>query len=79
MNKQSEVCPDCETCQLQPEAYSDTIEYRDRTLHLEELVCLACDHCGAEIFRPEHIRANDRLIAEAKRRTAACGRPPQGI
>ena len=63
MNKQSEICPDCETGQLQPQAYSDTIEYRDRTLHLEELVRLACDHCGAEIFRPEHICVNADLIA----------------
>ncbi len=68
MNHQPEICPDCETGHLHLDTYGDEFEYRDRTLRLEGLTCLVCNHCGAEIFRPEHIRANDRLIAEAKRR-----------
>lgn len=68
MTKHAEICPDCEIGHLQSEAYSEEIEYRDRTLRVEGLVCLVCDRCGAEIFRPEQIRANDRCIAETKRR-----------
>lgn len=68
MNNRPEICPDCETGHLHPEIYSDEIEYRDHTLCVEGLLCLRCDHCGAELFRPEQIRANDRRFAEAKRR-----------
>ncbi|MDZ7788917.1 MAG: type II toxin-antitoxin system MqsA family antitoxin [Xanthomonadales bacterium] len=68
MTYQSETCPDCEVGQLQLEAYSDEIEYREHTIRPDGLQCLVCDNCGAEIFRPEQIRHNDRLIAEAKRR-----------
>jgi HTH-type transcriptional regulator / antitoxin MqsA len=68
MSKHHEICPDCETGHLQLEHYSDEFTYRDHTMQLHDLQCLVCDHCGAEIFRPEQIRSNDRLIAEAKRR-----------
>lgn len=68
MSKQPAVCPDCEAGHLHQQSYSDKIEFRDRTLRVEGLLCLVCDQCGAEIFRPEQIRANDRAFAEAKRR-----------
>lgn len=68
MSHQPETCPDCEAGQLHSETYSDEIEHRGHTLRLDDLVCLVCDHCGSEIFRPEQIRQNDRIMAEAKRR-----------
>jgi len=68
MSQHCETCPDCEAGQLRLETYSDEIEYREHTIRLDGLQCLVCENCGAEIFRPSHIRHNDRIISEAKRR-----------
>lgn len=74
MSHQPETCPDCEAGQLRSEVYSDKIEHRGHTLRLDELVCLVCDNCAAEVFRPEEIRHNERIMAEARR--LAGGLPP---
>lgn len=68
MSNHVQTCPDCESGQLRLETYSDEVEYRDHTIRLDGLQCLVCDNCEAEIFRPEQIRQNDRIISEAKRR-----------
>lgn len=68
MKKNSDICPDCETGELYVERYSDDFEYRGQTLTVDGLECLVCDHCGAEIIRPEQIRHGDKLFADARRR-----------
>jgi len=62
MSQHCETCPDCEAGQLRLETYSDEIEYREHTIRLDGLQCLVCENCGAEIFRPSHIRHNDRIF-----------------
>src|SRR6056297_3139624 len=68
MKKHSEACPDCETGELHLERYNEEFEYHGQTLTVEGLECLTCDHCGAEIIRPEEIRHGDKLFADARRR-----------
>lgn len=68
MKKHSEACPDCETGELHLEQYSEEFEYHGQTLTVDGLECLTCDHCGAEIIRPEQIRHGDKLFADARRR-----------
>jgi len=68
MKKHSEACPDCETGELHLERYNEEFEYHGQTLTVEGLECLTCDHCGAEIIRPEQIRHGDKLFADARRR-----------
>lgn len=68
MSHQPERCPDCETGELQLEQYSDEFEYRGQTLTVDGLQCWICDHCGAEIIRPDQIRHGDKLFADARRR-----------
>ncbi|MGB0513488.1 MAG: type II toxin-antitoxin system MqsA family antitoxin [Wenzhouxiangellaceae bacterium] len=68
MNQQPEHCPDCGAGTLRLEEYSDQFEYQGRQLTVDGLQCLVCDHCDAEIIRPEQIRHGDRLYADARRR-----------
>lgn len=68
MTRHAERCPDCETGTLNLEKYSDEFEYRGRLLKVDGLQCWVCNHCGAEIIRPDQIRHGDRLFADARRR-----------
>ncbi len=68
MSHASETCPDCQTGTLRIEIYSDRFEYRGQQLAVDGLQCWLCDHCGAEIIRPDQIRHGDRVFADARRR-----------
>jgi len=68
MSHKPEICPDCHIGTLKLETYSDQFEYRDQQLVVDGLQCWTCDHCGAEIIRPDQIRHGDRLFADARRR-----------
>lgn len=67
MKNYPDVCPDCETGKLRLEQYSDEFDYRGQTLTVDGLQCFVCDHCGAEIIRPEQIRHGDKIFADARR------------
>lgn len=68
MPRHAERCPDCEKGTLKLQEYSDEFEYRGQLLKVDGLQCWICDHCGAEIIRPDQIRHGNKLFTDARRR-----------
>jgi HTH-type transcriptional regulator / antitoxin MqsA len=66
-NNTGNICTECDVGQLIPNIYSDDFQHGNKVLHVENLECFECDHCGADPIYADQIRRNQLKIADAKR------------
>lgn len=68
MSTEALFCPDCEEVAARPALRDCAITHDDRNLVVNNLECYRCGVCGTEQVRPDQIRRNQMLIADARRR-----------
>lgn len=68
MSHAPQACSNCDATALALQTYSDSFKHGKGSIEVQGLSSLVCAKCGAEIITPEQVRANHRLIADAKRK-----------
>jgi HTH-type transcriptional regulator / antitoxin MqsA len=66
-NNTRNICTECDVGQLIPTIYADDFQHGSKVLHVENLECFLCDHCGADPIYADQIRRNQLKVADAKR------------
>lgn len=61
------TCPFCDSDKLTCHVYDDEIQYNERPLRLNGLTSYVCGTCNEQSIFPEQARANQTIIADAKR------------
>src|SRR5690625_5636437 len=69
--KQPPTCPVCDAGTLKAHRYSDELEYRGRTLKVDDLECWLCPACSADPIFPDQARRNHARYQDARRKS--CG------
>lgn len=62
------LCPFCEQGELRPHSHSTEVTVEDKTLRVEGLESHYCEHCSETVIFPAQARANQKRIADAKRK-----------
>jgi len=68
MSHMQQTCSNCDAPALAPLTYSNHFKHGHSSIQVDGLTCLVCAKCGTEIITPEQVRANHRVIADAKRK-----------
>jgi len=62
------TCPICETGTLSKRVHSGEIQYRDRTVQVDDLEYSLCNKCGADPVLAEQAKRNQVRFSDAKRK-----------
>jgi len=66
MIKKLDYCPHCESSDLHDVVYSDDIEFRGKTVRVDNLHVYSCAACGEEFMTATQFKENGLRIATAK-------------
>jgi len=62
------TCPICETGTLSKRVHTGEIQYRDRTVQVDDLEYSLCNKCGADPVLAEQAKRNQVRFSDAKRK-----------
>jgi len=60
-------CLICETGNLVSASRIEPLRYKNSVLQIHGYLASNCDHCDASLVLPEHMKVNQRLMADAER------------
>jgi len=75
--KIGDTCPVCEKGSLAPATYSMKLVHRGHEIEVGGLTAWLCDECSERTLDPTQIRANNVMVASAKREHADAQRPKE--